>query len=174
MPISIPDMVLILVIAGFAFTGFWFGLIHMIGSLVGIVAAAIVAGRYFDFVSDKLSFLFGGYDNLGRIITFVLIFLIITRLVGFLFMLIDKIFNIISILPFLKTANRLGGVILGLIEGIILVGLALYLAARYPLGETITNALSNSIVVDYLLGVANQVAPLLPDVVQKIQSVIPL
>lgn len=172
MPITIPDLVLLLVLAGFAFTGFWFGLIHMVGSLVGLVAASIVAGKYFDVVSLKLSFLFGGNDNLGRIIIFILIFLIVTRLVGLVFWLIGRLFKIISILPFIKTANRIGGAIIGLIEGIILVSLVLFLVARYPLGPTITNALSNSVVVDYLLGVATQLAPLLPDVVQAIQSVI--
>lgn len=172
MPISIPDMVLLLVLAGFALTGFWFGLIHMLGSLVGLVVASIVAGRYFEVISMKLSFLFGSQQNLGRIIVFILIFLIITRLVGFVFWLINRFFNIIAFLPFLKTANRLGGLIIGVIEGIVLVSLVLYLAVRYPLGASITNALSNSAVVDYLLGVAAKVAPLLPDVVQTVQSVI--
>lgn len=172
MPITITDMILVVLISGFAFTGFWFGLIHMIGSLVGIVVAAVLAGNYFDFIASKLSFLFGGRENLGRVTTFVIIFLLVTRLVGFVFWLINKAFNLIAFLPFLKTANRIGGALLGLVEGIILTALALYLVVRYPLGETITNALSNSMVVDYLLEVANKVAPLLPEVVQKVQSVI--
>lgn len=170
--LTITDVILILIIAGFAFTGFWFGLIHMVGSFVSIVVAALVSGKYFEFAADKFSFLFGGRENLGRIITFILLFLIVTRLVGFVFWLINKAFNIIAVLPFLKTANRIGGAILGLLEGIILTSLTLFLLARYPLGDTITNALSTSRVVEYLLDVANKVAPLLPDVVQKAQSVI--
>lgn len=172
MPITITDLIFILIIAGFGFTGFWFGLIHMVGSFVSIVAAAIIAGRYFDFIADKFSFLFGGRENLGRVITFILIFLVVTRLVGFVFWLINKLFDIIAFLPFLKTANRIGGAILGLIEGVILSSLAVYLLVRYPLGETVTNALSTSQVVDYLLDVANKIAPLLPEVVQKVQAVI--
>lgn len=169
---SITDAILILVIAGFAFTGFWFGFIHMVGSFVGIVIAAVVSGKYFEFVADKLSFLFGGNDNFGRIITFILLFLVVTRLVGFVFWAIDKLFNLVAFLPFLKTANRIGGAVLGLIEGVILTSLTLFLLVRYPLGDTITNALANSVVVEYLLDVANKVAPLLPDVVQKAQAVI--
>lgn len=172
MPITITDLILVLIISGFAFTGFWFGLIHMVGSFVSIVVAALVSGQYFDFVADKLSFLFGGKENLGRVVTFILIFLFVTRLVGLVFWVIGKIFDLVSFIPFVKSINRLGGAILGAIEGIILVSLALYLAVRYPLGETITNALSSSKVVDYLLSVANKVAPLLPDVVQKVQTVI--
>ncbi len=172
MPITITDLILLLAISGFAFTGFWFGLIHMVGSFVSIVVAALVSGKYFDFVAVKLSFLFGGNENLGRVITFILIFLFVTRIVGLVFWLINKLFNIVAILPFVKSINRLGGAVLGLLEGIILTSLSLYLAVRYPLGETVTNALSSSKVVEYLLGVANKAAPLLPEVVQKVQAVI--
>lgn len=165
-------MTLVLVIAGFAFTGFWFGLIHMAGSFIGIVLAAIVSGKYFEFIADKLSFLFGGNDNLGRVITFIVIFVLVTRLVGIVFWLLNKLFNLLSIIPFLKTFNRLGGAILGLVEGIVLTSLALFLLVRYPLGQTITNGLANSRVVGYLLDVANTVAPLLPDVVQQVKAVV--
>jgi len=168
--LSITDAILVLIIAGFAFTGFWFGFIHMLGSFVSIVVAAVISGRYFDFVSAKLAFLFGGHENLGRIVTFIILFLVVTRLVGFVFWLINKLFNIIAVLPFLKTINRLGGALLGLVEGIVLMSLTLYLLVRYPLGATITNAISHSLVVDYLLNVANQVAPILPEVVQKAQA----
>lgn len=144
----------------------------MVGSFVGIVIAAIVSGKYFEFVADKLSFLFGGNDNFGRIVTFILLFLVVTRLIGFVFWAIDKLFNLVAFLPFLKTANRIGGAVLGLIEGVVLTSLTLFLLVRYPLGDTITNALANSVVVEYLLDVANKVAPLLPEVVQKAQAVI--
>jgi len=172
MLISITDMVLLLVIAGFAFTGFWFGLIHMAGSFIGIVIAAVVSGKYFEFVAEKLAFLFGGNENLGRVITFILIFVLVTRLVGVVFWLINKLFNLLSIIPFLKTFNRLGGAILGLVEGIVLTSLALFLLVRYPLGQTVTNGLANSRVVEYLLDIANTVAPLLPDVVEQAKTVI--
>ncbi len=174
MLLTITDAVLILIIAGFAFTGFWFGLIHMVGSFVSIVVAAVISGNYFEFVAEKLSFLFGGRDNLGRVVTFILLFLLVTRLVGFVFWLINKLFNLIAVLPFLKTFNRLGGALLGLIEGVVLMSLALFMLARYPLSDTLTNALSQSMVVDYLLDVADQVAPFLPTVVQRAQEVLSL
>ena len=172
--ITITDMVLILVIAGFAFTGFWFGLIHMIGSFVGIVLASIISGKYFIFVAAKLSFLFGGNENLARVITFIVIFVLVTRLVGALFWGINKLFNLLAIIPFLKTFNRIGGALLGLFEGIILVSLALFLLVRYPLGQNFTNSIVNSKVVDYLLDIANKVAPLLPDVVEQAKAVVGL
>lgn len=172
MPLTIVDGVLFLVLFSFAITGFWFGFIHMLGSFLSIVAAAYISGRYFDFVSSKVSFLFGGYENVGKVITFIILFLLVTRLVGFVFWLIDKFFQLLAVLPFLKTINRLGGAVLGLIEGIVLVGLSLYLLVRYPVNEPLTQALADSQAVSYLLNVANKVAPLLPDVVQKAKAFI--
>jgi membrane protein required for colicin V production len=172
MPLTITDAVLILTLFAFAFTGFWFGFIHMLGSFASIVIAAIISGRYFDFVAQKLSFLFGGYENLGRIVTFIIIFLVVTRLVGFVFWIINKFFNLLALLPFMKTINRLGGAIFGFVEGLVLTSLSLYLLVRYPLNDSMTQAISNSSVVDYLLDIANRVAPLLPDVVQKARSVV--
>ena len=172
MPLSITDAVLILILFSFAFTGFWFGFIHMLGSFSSIVIAAIVSGRYFDVVAGKLSFLFGGYENLGKIVTFVLLFLVVTRLVGFVFWLINKFFNLLALLPFLKTINRLGGAIFGFIEGTVLTGLSLYLLIRFPINDTLVQSVADSRVAAYLLNVANTVAPLLPVVVQQAKSLI--
>lgn len=172
MPLTITDAVLILILFAFAFTGFWFGFIHMLGSFLSIVAAAYISGRYFDFVASKLSFLFGGYENVGKVVTFIILFLVVTRLVGFVFWLLDKFFQLLTVLPFLKTINRLGGAIFGLVEGIILCGLSLYLLVRYPINEPLTQALADSQVVSYLLNVAGKAAPLLPIAVQQAKALI--
>jgi membrane protein required for colicin V production len=172
MPLTITDAILLLVLFGFAFSGFWFGFIHMLGSFLSIIIASIIAGRYFEFAASKLSFLFGGHDNLGRIVTFIILFLLVTRLVGLVFWIIDRLFKLLTILPFLSTINRLAGAVFGLIEGIVLTSLALFLAVRFPVSDTVTQALSHSYVVDYLLNVANAVAPLLPEVVRQVKSAI--
>lgn len=172
MPVTLTDVTLVVIIAGFVFSGFWFGMIHMVGSFASILLAAIISGQYFEFVSQKLSFLFGGHDNLGRVVTFVLLFLVVTRLVGFVFWLINKVFHLIAVIPGMKLFNRIGGAVLGGVEGLVLMSLAVFLLARYPLSDSLTNALANSAVVGQLLNLANKIAPLLPDFVQKAQQVI--
>ncbi len=172
MPITITDAVLILILFSFAFTGFWFGFIHMLGSFLSIVIAAVISGRYFDVVAAKLSFLFGGYENLGKIITFIILFLLVTRVVGLVFWMINKLFNLLSVIPFLKTINRLGGATFGFVEGVVLSSLSLYLLVRFPINDALIQALADSRVAAYLLAVANKVAPLLPVVVQQAKSLI--
>lgn len=172
MSASLTDIILIVIIAFFGFSGFWFGFIHMLGSFLGILAASVIAGKYFEVIALKLSFLFGGFDSLGKIVTFIIIFILVTRLVGLLFFVINKIFKIVSIIPFLKTINRLVGAVLGIAEGLVLTSLTLYLLVRFPLGNTINMALSNSRVVAYLLALAKNFAPLLPEIVQRATSFI--
>ena len=52
--------------------------------------------------------------------------MVINRLVWFLFWLLNRAFHLIAIFPFLKTINRLAGLILGVIEGILFVGVIAY------------------------------------------------
>ncbi|MFH1098678.1 MAG: CvpA family protein, partial [Candidatus Uhrbacteria bacterium] len=141
--------------------------------LVGVVVGAFIAGRLFDPAAQTLAWAFGGNVNLARVVLFLLIFAIVNRLVGFVFYLIERAFKIIAILPFLSSINRLGGAVLGFLEGIIVLGAALYLTTKFPLGAGFTAALAQSKVAPYLLGAAGVVVPLLPDLVKKLEGVLP-
>ena len=141
---SLFDLILLLILGGFVMYGLWFGLIHALGALLGTIAGAFLAARWFEPVSNWVGFLFGGHQNLARIICFLILFTIINRLVGLLFWLIDKIFAVVSIIPFLKTINRLFGAIFGFLEGTLVLGLTLFVASRYPLDTWFGEALANS------------------------------
>jgi len=170
---SIFDVVLLISLAGFVFYGIFFGLIRTFGTFAGVLVGAFLASRFYLPVSDWLSSLFFGYNNLGKVLVFILLFSLFNRLTGFLFYLLDRAFNIISIIPFLKTFNRLGGAILGFITGSLILGLILYVASRYSLIESLFGHwLVDSKVAPFLLKVANLLLPLLPEVLKKLQSLI--
>lgn len=166
------DLVLILILGGFVAYGLWFGLIHTLGTLVGTIAGAFLAARWYDDAASILGFLFGGRENLAKVVCFLFLFVIINRLIGFGFWLVDKIFSILTVIPFLKTINRLLGAAFGFIEGILVLGLTLYVASRYPLGEWFSENLADSKVAHYLISVANILKPLLPEVLKQIKSLI--
>jgi membrane protein required for colicin V production len=168
---TIFDVILLIAISGFVFFGLFFGLIHTLGSLVGLVAGTWLAGHYYETVAESTKFMFGSQLNLSRIIIFIIIFTIANRLIGFLFYLIDKVFKIISIIPFLKTINRLLGAILGLVEGLLAVGLFLYVAAKYPISPWFTGVLEQSQVAPALAEVSKILTPLLPDALKQLQSI---
>jgi uncharacterized membrane protein required for colicin V production len=94
-------------------------------------------------------------------------------LVGLAFALLDKAFGIIAIVPFLKTINRLAGALLGFVEGGLVVGLSLYVVARYvPEGVWMAAKLHESQLAPFLLKFAGIIIPLLPEVMRRLQSIL--
>ncbi|MEA3398467.1 MAG: CvpA family protein, partial [Patescibacteria group bacterium] len=99
----ILDVIIIVILSGFVFYGFFFGLIRTLGNFLGMIIGAIIASRFYLIVFDWVGPVFIGRDNLGKVLIFIILFILINRLVGFAFYLVDKVFRIIAIIPFLKT-----------------------------------------------------------------------
>ena len=59
------DLIVGLLLFGFVLAGLWFGLIHMIGAVVGTVAGTVVAGHY-----AAMPVTFFGTSNIGRVALF--------------------------------------------------------------------------------------------------------
>ncbi len=172
MTFTLIDVILLLIFFGFICGGFAMGLIRSIGALVGLGLGAWLAGHYFMPVADRLAPFIGGNDSIARIISFLLIFIIINRLAVLVFHLIDKAFNILSVIPFLKSLNRIGGVILGAIEGFLTLGLIIYVIAKFaPDWSFVRNDLNNSQVAHYLVALAKWLIALLPQAFGNIKSV---
>lgn len=159
------DLILCLCVFAFVLAGLWFGLVHTLGALVGLVVSVLVAGHY----AAAGTF---GTSNIARLLTFIVITILVNRLIGVVFWIVEKIFKIVSVLPFLKTFNALLGGVLGLGEGIIVVGGALYVAARYPVSSGFASALGASQVGLWLLHAFGLFSPLLPQAIRSIQAVI--
>lgn len=167
--ISLFDLILILIIFGFVWFGFWYGLIYSLGSIVGVIVGALGAGKYYLVAAGLVS---DHPGNFLKVVAFILLFGLINKLIGVLFWLIDKIFNILSIIPFLKTINRLAGATLGLLEGILALGLVLYIYTKYPFSEWINSGLALSQVSPKLLSVTAILKPFLPEALKMIKGVI--
>lgn len=166
------DLVLILILGGFVAYGLWFGLIHTLGVLIGTIAGAFLSARWYDEVAAWLGFLFGGHQNAAKVVCFLFLFVIINRLIGLLFWVVDKIFSILTIIPFLKTINRLLGAAFGFIEGVLVLGLTLYVASRFPLSDWFSTDLASSKVAHYLVTIASILKPFLPEILKQIKSII--
>ncbi len=173
MLVGIFDTILLIILAGFVFYGLFFGLIRAVGSLAGVIAGAWLASIFYVDAFELAENLFFGHDTLGKVVTFIVLFTIINRLVCFAFSILDKTYNIISIIPFLKTINRLGGAVFGFLEGGIVVGLVLYITANnFLVGGLISKLLEGSKVAPFLVGFINALKPLLPGMLDKLKSLI--
>ena len=173
MLVGIFDTILLIILAGFVFYGLFFGLIRAVGSLAGVIAGAWLASIFYVDAFELAENLFFGHDTLGKVVTFIVLFTIINRLVCFAFSILDKTYNIISIIPFLKTINRLGGAVFGFLEGGIVVGLVLYITANnFLVGGLISKLLEGSKVAPFLVGFIDALKPLLPGMLDKLKPLI--
>ena len=167
------DVILVALLGFFIAYGLFYGLIRTFGIFAGVILGAIIASRTYLLVAGWIEPVFFGYNNLGKVLTFLILFTLINRLVGFLFYLLDKAFNIISIIPFLKTFNRLGGAVMGFVTGSLALGLMIYVTSRYSfLTHWFGQLLTDSQIAPFMLKVNNLLLPLLPEFLKKLQSLI--
>jgi len=158
---AIIDFVLLLVLFGFILFGFWFGLIHTLGALVGTVVGVFLASRWYDGAAAWVQYTFTGSLNVWKVIIFILLFILINRLIGLLFYILEKAFNIVTVLPFLKSINRIAGAVLGLLEGAVVVGAVVFISSRFPFGLE-QKIFAASQLKTYFLGVFNVLLPFVP------------
>jgi membrane protein required for colicin V production len=173
--LPIIDVVLIIFLAGFVFYGLFFGLIKMVGYLAGLVVGAWVASHYYLIAFDYLKWMFFGHDNVGKVISFIIVLILVSRLVGFLFVVVEKIFNVLAVIPFIKGINRLAGAVFGFVEGLFTLGLILYVASRYAvMGTYVASQMANSKLSPTLVNLTNILSPMFPETLRLLQSVIHL
>ncbi|KKU13644.1 MAG: Colicin V production protein [Parcubacteria group bacterium GW2011_GWC2_45_7] len=154
------DLILILIVFSFFLFGLWFGLVHAVGGLLGTLLGAIISSRYFSRFAET---------NTGRVISFAVLFAITSRLTGFVFYGIEKVINIARIIPGIKTLNRLLGGFLGFAEGAIVVGVALFFATRFPVGN-LNAMIARSELAQFFMTIGGVVIPLLPRVLREVQE----
>ena len=162
------DVVLLIILAGFVFYGLFFGLIRTLGSLLGVVIGLWLTFVFYLTVFAWLQNLFFGHELAGKIIVFLVLFTLFNRLIGFIFALIDRTFDLISVIPFLKTINRLAGAALGFIEGGLVLGLILLFISQ----TAFASWLDNSKVAPFLISYIQAIMPLLPGLLNKIKSLV--
>lgn len=161
-PLPHLDIILLLILLGFTLMGFWRGFIKTLGKVVAIVGGAIAASFLQEPVSVMAVARFGG-GWITSIVVFLILYAIASRLLLFLFNILDHFFGFLKIIPFVGFINRLAGAGLGLLEGVVLLG-SLALAAASFLPEPLFDQyLGSSEGVNYLLLFAHPFLGFLPE-----------
>ena len=169
---ALVDVIILIIISGFGLFGLWFGLVHTAGYLLGTILGAYLASRYYEPMADWLMKITGWEGNAPKVLVFIIAFIIINRLVGFGFWIVDKVASVITNLPFIKGLNRFLGMLLGLFEGLLTIGLIIYFVERFPLSEKIMSFLADSVLAPRLDLVVNILLPLLPEALKMLQSTV--
>jgi len=170
---AIFDLILILIVFGFVWFGFWKGLVQVVGEFISLIFAVIFASRWYEIVSLKLlpflSSAVGGNVYIVKIIAFLLVFIAAHWVIYMIFKLLNRIF---SFIPIVRSFNRLGGAALGFAEGAITIGFILSFLGKFPFGEGFAKLLIASNVAPFLVNVSKVLIPLLPEAFKQIKSLI--
>jgi membrane protein required for colicin V production len=167
------DTILIVILVGFVFYGLFKGIIKMIGGLAGLFIGAWVASHYYIDFANWLSGFNLGSDYILKIISFVVLFALASKLISLVFSLLEKVLKLIFLIPFVKTLDRLLGAVLGLAVGSISIGLILFVISKYvPTGTDVATWLVNSELAPLLLSTAKVLMPLLPEALKLLTGII--
>jgi membrane protein required for colicin V production len=176
---SIFDISLLIILAGFVISGLFKGLIRMLGQIVGLFAAAYVASHfYLAFYDWWKNWAWWqewalAHASPAKIISFIVLFVLVVYLIDLAFLIIEKVFKLIAIIPGSRFLNNILGAALGFLRGALFLGLILYVISRYvPLNGYWSDQLSNSFVVPLLLKITHLVLPLLPEALKALQAII--
>lgn len=164
------DIAILIVLFGFTILGLIMGFIGALGSLIGLVLAAWSAGRFYAEVAGYFSEYLG--EMAASLVAFILIFILVNRLIEGLFYLVKAVFKTVSIVPFTKSINRLAGLILGFLEGVLFIGIVLYVAGRLSFTPALTDFLAPSKLAPLFIKSASIILKLLPEALRQVQSVI--
>jgi len=164
------ELILLAVILGFGIGGFATGLIQAIGSLVGVLVGTTVATRAYDDIAALALPLFGGNQIAAAVTSFIFLFLLTSRLVAFVVHLIDKAYKFLAVFPGLKMLNRVGGFVLGIVEGVFVVGVVLTLVTRLPLAESTRATLETSFWLKNFIAIGSWLLPLFPEALEKART----
>jgi len=166
------DLILLLVLFGFIWFNFWQGLITSLGGIISLILGVFLATRWYDVIASNFLSIVIHNQNIARLVAFILIFIVARLLVILIFKIINKIFDLLSLIPFLQPINHLGGGIFGLVEGGLLIGLVLSFLSKFPLGDWWVKILTSSNIAPILVKFSHILSPLLPNVFKQIQSLI--
>lgn len=166
---TLIDVILLVLLGAFVMYGLWFGLIHALGSLVGAVAGTFIAGVLHVSVGEFLSSFFGSPATM-KIISFLIIFFVISKLTGFFFHYLSKVFDLVTHLPFIHSIDRLFGGIIGFFEGVLVIGLALFVISKYQLNPGLTAMLDNAKLIPWFINASALIQPFLPRAIKGLRS----
>ncbi len=161
-----------IIVLGLAFlAGLRRGLFKVVGSLIGLAVGAWIASHYYVFGFDWLTQHFSESWLVNKITIFVILFFVASNLTAWVFSLLGGILEAITIIPLMKTVNRLLGGILNLAEAALSWSLILFFLSRYlPTSTELGQQLSQSIIAPYLMTIGKILWPLLPMVLKQMQA----
>jgi membrane protein required for colicin V production len=155
------DIVIIIVLAIQTFTGLSQGFIKALLGLVGLIVGIILAGRFYENLGSG-PFSFISNPDIANAAAFIVILLAVWAVFSIVATLLTKLVTVV----FLGWVNKLAGAVFGLLMGVLFVGSALAVWAKF-FGS---GSLADSALATFLLDKFPLVLSLLPSQFDSIKD----
>lgn len=164
------DIAIAIVIVLFGLFGLWRGLVEMILSIVAMVIGFIVAYFYNDAVADWFAKYIPWGESARHNLAFVLLLVMANRVVGLIFWLINKLVGFLWRLPFINSLNRLLGMVVGVIEGLLVTGIVLAFVFSNGSYSWVESKLGTSNFAPRLIALGSVFMPRVNDTIKNISE----
>lgn len=145
------SVILMVMLLGYVGTGLKDGAVHTFGRIVGGVAGFLVARSWSVGLSPLLAVIVP--TAWARLATFLILLLLVTQAVGWVFHLAEGAFRLLSIIPFLKSINNLLGAAFGLIQGVLMIGGVLWTVIHFQVWQGVAPLVAGSFAARVMLAV---------------------
>lgn len=167
------DVGLIIIITSFTLFGYWHGLLRALTSLIAFVFGTFLASKLYEPVTGLFFNESSSWEpHTQKAVVFIALFFIITRILDFVFDILENTLGIVTKFPIIKSINKLFGLVFGFIEGIVTAALIVYILERYPLGVGIMDGMAHSTLAPFLSAIAAVLMPLLPHALKALESTV--
>lgn len=123
------DVIALVGVAFFAFWGIQRGIMRTLLDVFAVLVSIFMAGQMYKFLSYTIMPFLKAQDQSIYAITFIIFWVISFALVEILVGFVQKIMRV----EFVGTVESLGGMLLGLIQGVLIVGITIQLLLMLPL-----------------------------------------
>lgn len=167
---TLVDWLIVGIILLFSITGYMRGLVATVVSWAGTLLALFISFRFFKPLGDWLSNLFGWSGGAVHFIVFVIAFILLFVGVELIFKLINRALKIVTELPIISFANRILGLLFGVVQGVLISMVLLFVMSKFPFSAYLTSSTDSSILAPKLQTVMVLAQPMIPGAVKTIQS----
>ncbi len=149
------DILIAALLVFLAFSGFKMGLIKAVFAMASLVIGVVLAGQFYDSLSERLTFIH--HQDIANIAAFAIILALTVVVAGVAGSIVR---GFISLTP-LGLVDRLGGAIAGALVGVIIIGAILIVLTRFPYFD-IEGSVSDSSLASLVIDRVPAVLGLLP------------
>jgi uncharacterized membrane protein required for colicin V production len=147
--------------------------VRTILSLVAVAVGIVLAHLYAPQVAQWLAKYIPWTGAMLQNIAFFVVLGVVERVLNFIFWILDKTVGFMWRLPFINSLNRLLGMVFGLVEGVVVIGVVLAYLIAHPTGAWIVGQLGTSTIVPILAPVGALLLPGVSGITEMLNNLQP-